>query len=158
MQTPYSNKLSCEFVEGVAGKGLAPDCFTWAVEWEVGCWIYLSAQLVMWETLGKPLEKKEILVQDKDEVVLYHPRVLCQGEFGFLGAHGCRELETGGWWKAGLAQSCPWKKTWDTKEGNQFLCYRFLWPNTGTLKKSWSTQTERPCAPGHQAEAATTWS
>lgn len=32
-----------------------------------------SAQLVMWEAVERPLEKKEILVQDKDELVPRHP-------------------------------------------------------------------------------------
>lgn len=54
-------------------------------------------------------------MQDQDDLVSYDLGGPCPGEFGFLSAHGCCELEAEGWWKPGLTQSCPQTKTWGTQ-------------------------------------------
>lgn len=50
-----------------------------------------------WGILEKPLQKKVILVQDQDDLVSYDLGGPRPGEFGFLSAHGCCELEAEDW-------------------------------------------------------------
>lgn len=58
--------------------------------------MYQPAQLVIWGILEESLQRTVILIQDQDGLVPYDPGDLCHGEFGFLSARGCCELETGG--------------------------------------------------------------